>query len=101
MHAGTMAFMTLALAQTLHALNTRSTRESIFGRRLFVNPWLWSALGVCLALQAAAVVVPFLQRVLRLAPLTLADWAVVMAGALAPLVIVETVKLVQRTGGSR
>ena len=90
--AGTMAFMTLALAQTFHAFNTRSRRQSAFGRRLFSNSWLWSALAICLGLQAASVYVPLLQEVLDTVTPRAADWAVIAICSLAPVLVVEMVK---------
>ena len=95
-HATTMAFMTLALAQVFHAFNARSQTRSAFTARLFTNGWLWAAVLVCLLLQVAAVYVPLLQAVLHTVPLTGADWGVVAACSLAPVAVVELVKVVQR-----
>lgn len=47
----------------------------------------------CLLLQVAAVYLPFLQTVLQTAPLTAADGGVVLAFSLAPVGVVELVKL--------
>ena len=95
-HATTMAFMTLALAQVFHAFNARSQRRSAFTARLFTNGWLWAAVLVCLLLQVAAVYVPLLQAVLHTVPLTGADWGVIAACSLAPVAVVELVKVMQR-----
>ena len=95
-HATTMAFMTLALAQVFHTFNARSQVRSAFTARLFTNAWLWAAVAGCLLLQALADYTPFLQAVLRTAPLTFADWGVVLACSLAPVGVVELVKLGQR-----
>lgn len=92
-HAVTIAFMSLALAQTFHAQNVRSRRRSAFTSRLFTNGWLWGATIVCVLLQVAAVYVPFLQDILRTVPLTVPDWGLVAAGSLAPVAVVEVVKL--------
>lgn len=100
-HAVTISFMTLALAQVFHAFNSRSQYETIFNNRLFANPWLWGAVALCLTLQFAAVYVPLLQTVLRTVPLELSDWGLVLASALAPVLIVELVKLGQRTVADR
>ncbi len=94
--ATTMAFMTLALAQVFHAFNARSQRRSAFTSRLFTNGWLWAATGICLLLQAAAVYVPLLQKVLHTVPPTLLDWGVIAACSLLPLVVVEFVKVITR-----
>lgn len=94
--ASTMAFMTLALAQVVHVFDSRSEKRSAFTARLFTNGWLWGAVAVCLILQALAVYVPVLQRVLRTVPPTPAEWAVIALCAVAPLVVVEIVKLIRR-----
>jgi P-type Ca2+ transporter type 2C len=93
-HAVTIAFMTLAMAQMFHAFSARSRSRSALSSRLFTNGWLWGATGVCLALQIAAVEVPLLREVLRTVALSWADWGVVAAGALTPVMVVELVKLV-------
>lgn len=92
-HATTMAFMTLALSQVFHVFNSRSQSRSIFTARLFTNAWLWLAVATCLALQAAAVYLPILQRVLQTVPPTAAEWGVIAACSLLPVVVVEVVKL--------
>lgn len=92
-HAVTLAFMTLALAQVFHTFSARSQRRSIFGRRLFTNAWLWSAIFACVALQLATVCLPFLQRILHTVPLSVADWGVVVACSLTPVAFVEITKV--------
>jgi len=94
--ATTMAFMTLALAQVFHAFNARSQRRSAFTDRLFTNGWLWAAVAMCLMLQAAAVYVPLLQKVLNTAPPAIVDWGVIAGCSLLPVAAVELVKLIQR-----
>ena len=95
-HAVTITFMTLALAQVAHTFNARSQTHSVFAAGVFTNGWLWGAVLVCLLLQAAAVYVPLLQRVLNTVPLSAVDWGVIAACSLAPVAIVELVKVVQR-----
>ena len=94
--AVTISFMTLALAQTAHAFNVRSRSRSLVSAHFLANRWLWGSTVLCVLLQVLAVNVPLLQDVLDTVPLDRADWALVSAGALMPVVIVEVVKLVQR-----
>ncbi len=94
--ATTMAFMTLALAQVFHAFNARSQSRSAFTGRLFTNGWLWAAVAFCLLLQAAAVYLPLLQRVLHTVPPSLADWGLIAGCSLLPVAVVEGVKALQR-----
>jgi len=92
--ATTMAFMTLALTQVFHAFNARSQKRSALTSRLFTNGWLWGAVVMCLILQAAAVYVPLLQRVLNTVPPTISEWGVIAGCSLLPVVVVELVKLI-------
>jgi len=94
--ASTMAFMTLALSQVFHAFNARSQKRSAFDG-IFRNGWLWGATLLCLALQAAAVYVPLLREVLQTVVPSRTDWAVVLGCSLAPVAIVELVKLFSRS----
>lgn len=94
--ATTMAFMTLALAQVLHVFNARSQSRSAFTDRLFTNGWLWAAVGTCFGLQAVAVYVPLLRKVLHTVPPTSSEWGVIVACSLAPLAVVEFVKWISR-----
>ena len=94
--ATTMAFMTLALTQVLHAFDARSQNRSIFTSRLFTNGWLWGAVSICLILQIAAVYLPLLQKVLRTVPPTTLEWGVIAGCSLLPVAVVELVKLMTR-----
>lgn len=94
--ATTIAFMTLALAQVFHAFNARSQSRSAFTGRLFTNGWLWAAVATCLMLQAAAVYLPILQKVLHTIPPPASDWALIAACSLAPIAVIEFVKLMKR-----
>jgi Ca2+-transporting ATPase len=94
--ATTMSFMTLALAQVFHAFDARSQSRSIFTSRLFTNGWLWGAVSICLILQAAAVYLPLLQKVLHTVSPTISEWGVIAGCALLPVAVVELVKVVKR-----
>ena len=91
--ATTIAFMTLALAQVLHAFNARSRVRSAL-TRLFTNGWLWSAVVLCVVLQLAAVYVPWLRAALRTAPPNGRDWLLIVAASLMPVLVVELFKAV-------
>ncbi len=94
--ATTMAFMTLALAQVFHAFDARSQNRSLFTSRLFTNVWLWGAMAISLILQAAAVYLPLLQKVLHTVPPTTLEWGVIAGCSLLPVVVVELVKVIRR-----
>ena len=63
-YAQTMAFTTLMCWQLFNVFNARSDERSAFDG-LFTNRWLWAAVGLSLALHAAVIYIPFLQRRFR------------------------------------
>ena len=91
--AGTVAFMTLTMAQLLHAYSCRSDQHGIFtAERLRPNPYLNLAIGGTVALQLASVAVPGLRGLLGNAPLGVVDAAVIGAGSVLPFLVNEATK---------
>ncbi|PWF81619.1 haloacid dehalogenase [Kocuria rosea] len=93
--ARTAGFTTLVLAQLFNALNSRSERSSAF-HRMFVNPWLWGALGLAAVLQVLVVHVPVLQTAFGTAALDARQWAVAVGAASLVLWAEELRKLLAR-----
>ncbi|SDC00959.1 plasma-membrane calcium-translocating P-type ATPase [Raineyella antarctica] len=93
--AQTAGFTTLVFAQLFNAINSRSETSSAF-HRLFVNPWLWGAIGVVVVLQVLVVQVPLLQTAFSTAPLTLTQWATCVAMGSVVLWFDELRKIVLR-----
>jgi Ca2+-transporting ATPase len=94
-NARTAGFTVLVFAQLFNCFNARSEDTSAF-RHLFVNPWLWSAIGVSLLLQVAVVNVGFLNVAFGTAPLELDQWFVCAAAASVVLWWSEARKLLRR-----
>ena len=92
-YAQTMAFTTLMLFQLFNVLNARSDERSAF-HGLFHNVWLWSALGLSLALHVAVIYVPFLQSAFSTTGLSLNDWLRCAAVASSVLWLRELSKLI-------
>ena len=86
--ATTLAVSTLTTAQLLHALSYRSRRRE--GAQRIATPLLAGVVGGTIALQATALALPPLRRVLRLAPLSLDDWALAGGAAVLPLLLSES-----------
>jgi Ca2+-transporting ATPase len=92
--ARTAAFWTLAFAQLVFSLACRSDRFTLARLGVLSNPWLLGAIAASGLLQLAAMAVPFLQPLFKVAPLPSAwDWLLVVALALAPAAVVELTKL--------
>lgn len=92
----TVSFLTLALAQVWHTLNMRGRHEPMLRNEVTRNPWLWGAVLLCTVLLAVPPYVPAAARVLHLAPVTPSMWWMVLAGSLAPLVVIQLGMLIAR-----
>ncbi|MCC7668316.1 MAG: calcium-translocating P-type ATPase, PMCA-type [Leuconostoc pseudomesenteroides] len=93
----TMAFMTLGLMQMFNAINVKSVYGSMFGPQAFRNKMFnWALLG-SLVVMAAVVVIPPLNPLFHVSHLDTYQWAIVLVAGISIIVIVELVKLVQRT----
>jgi Ca2+-transporting ATPase len=99
-YAQTMAFTTLVLFQMFNVLNARSDHRSAFVR-LFTNGWLWGALALSVALQAAVVYVPVLQQAFGTVRLSAPDWLRCTAVASSVLWLREATKWVGRAAARR
>jgi Ca2+-transporting ATPase len=77
----------------IHSLGCRSEYYTIFDKeRLPANPYLTGALALTLGLQGLALTFPPLRSLLRTSPIGLLDGVVVAGGAIAPLLINESIK---------
>ena len=76
-YARTLAFSTLVCSQLIYVFQCRSERRPLAEVGLAGNPWLVLAVAFSLALQVFAVHFPPLAAVLRTAPLSAGDWALV------------------------
>lgn len=91
--ARTVAFTTLALAQTFHLGNARDREAVVAPKRAFRNRWALAAVAVVVGLQALAVYAPPLRRVLDVTPLGVREWLLVAACASLPAVVGQALKL--------
>jgi Ca2+-transporting ATPase len=99
-HAQTMAFTTLVFFSLFALFNSRSDEASAF-HGLFINGWLWAALGLSLALQVAVVYTPFLRRAFSTTPLTWADWVRCAVAGSSVLWLRELTKVFARRRAAR
>jgi len=95
-----MAFTTLVLFQLFNVFNARSDERSAF-EGLFVNPWLWSAVGLSLLLHAAVLYIPILKEAFSTTSLSVGDWLVCAAVASTVLWVRELSKMIARTNDRR
>ena len=87
----TIGFMALALVQLFHVFNVRRKNGIGFDLSVFKTPYLWGAFFITLGLQMVAVYVPLMQKILKTVPLTGTMWLYVLAGAVAPIVVIQLI----------
>ncbi len=90
--ARTLGFTTLVLVQLFHALTVRAQHRSVL-RTPVRNRWLVIALVGSAILHTVAVQTELGQQLLRSAPTNLADWWLVLVGAIGPFLIIDALKV--------
>ncbi|MBI4268302.1 HAD-IC family P-type ATPase [Candidatus Uhrbacteria bacterium] len=92
-----MIVTTIAVTQWFNAWNCRSETASVFSRSTFFsNRFLLGALAIVFILHNFALSHPFLQNILHLQPLSLAEWMVCIAAGSSALLFEETRKWLAR-----
>ena len=94
--ANTMAFATLTMSQLFHAFNVRSEERSLFSQGIFSNPAMNRAFATGLVLQLAVLLIPPLQGVFSVIPMTGTQWTTVLTLAMTPIPVCEVEKWLRR-----
>lgn len=92
----TMAFFTLSLSQLVHAFNNRYEWKSVIANGIFKNKYLNIAVLISLLIQIMVLSTSFLRRVFKVTLLNSEQIVVVLLCSIAPLIVVEIVKLFRR-----
>ena len=91
----TMAFVTLALSELVHVFNVRDNKKSLFKTKVFNNTKLILAIVASAALMFVILAIPALRSIFSI-PLLPTENIIELGGLiLAPIVIVELVKLLK------
>ncbi len=94
--ANTMAFATLTMCQLFHAYDVRSEDRSLFSVGVLTNPAMNRAFLIGFAMQLAVLLLPPLQGVFSVVPLGPAQWLTVLGLAIAPVLVCELAKWLNR-----
>ncbi len=94
--ARTICFTNIVATQLLHSLACRSREHGAFSGELPPNRLLTGVVVGSLVLQAAISALPPIRRLLGIAPISIADGAVALTAALAPLLVTELQKATKR-----
>lgn len=92
--AMTMAFATLTLARLFHGFNCRG-EKSIFRLGLSSNKYSLMAFAAGIVLLAAVLLLPFLETLFQVAPLTLANVGMIVLLAVLPTVCIQIFKVIR------
>lgn len=87
LHATTISFLTIALAQLFHVFNMRSPGSGLFRNDVTRNPWVWGALAICIGLLLLAVYLPPVAEVLKLHAPSATAWMVILALSVVPVLL--------------
>lgn len=94
--ASTMAFSTLCLSRLVHGFNCKSDKPVWFTKKMWNNKSMIGAFFVGFVLLNAVLLVPALQGVFAVAPLTIAELLTVYGLSLGTFVIVQILKLIRK-----
>jgi len=90
-----LTFYALSFAQLMHVFNLHSER-SFFVNEITRNRYIWYALIVCLAILAFTYFVPVLHDILNIQPMTTTEFSLILASGIAPVVLIQLVRLIVR-----
>ncbi|MGV0169031.1 cation-translocating P-type ATPase [Furfurilactobacillus sp. WILCCON 0119] len=93
----TMAFATLGLIQLFHAFNSKSIHGTLFTKQLFKNKAFNWAILTAFVLLAATILVPGFNSLFHVTTLDWFQWLIVIGAGMTMILIVEVVKLIQRS----
>jgi len=88
----TLVFTALAVDSLFYVFSVKSFRRSIFRINPFSNKWLCFAVIGGLITQLIAIYLPSLQKLLKVIPLGLFDWMIIVCISLIKLTAIEITK---------
>jgi magnesium-transporting ATPase (P-type) len=91
--ARNIILLLMVLLQNFHLLNCRSERASLFGISFSSNYFLWLSIIVAQGIHVISMHVPFMQRLLRIEPVTLPEWFKLLLTASLIWVVMEVFKI--------
>ena len=94
--ASTMAFSTLCLSRLVHGFNCKSDKPVWFTKKMWNNKSMIGAFFVGFVLLNAVLLVPALQGIFAVAPLTIAELLTVYGLSLSTFVIVQILKIIRK-----
>ena len=94
--ARSATFAVLALSQLFYSFSTRSVKESLLELGFSSNPQIIYAFFGSGLLQLSVMLIPAVAKVFDVVPMGLEVWMRALGMAMIPMLIVETIKVLQR-----
>jgi Ca2+-transporting ATPase len=95
--ATSLSYATIVFCQFANILSRRYNYDSFFNRNLWSNKKILWSIVISIGLTLTVIYTPLINRFLGFAPLTLSDWASVLAAAAIFLLAHEIIKAVKRS----
>lgn len=90
--ARNLLLLMFVLFENVQTFNSRSEHHSLFRQRFFTNPWLVISVIGAQVLHVAAMHIPGLSDTLRIAPVSLAEWVILLPIASILVLVMELEK---------
>ena len=95
-YARTIAVNVLVFAQMFYLHNSRKLTVSLFNKDIWANKWIYIVSGILILLQIGFTYLPFMQAWFGTSSLNIVDWAWILVGGLAVLIVMEIEKMIAR-----
>ncbi len=94
--ASTMAFATLCLSRLVHGFNCKSNNPVLFTREFANNKFLWFAFAAGFVMLNLVLLIPGLQSVFAVTPLTMEQLLLIYGLSVSNLFIIQALKLMKK-----
>ncbi len=94
-HARDMVLLLMVFMQNIHTFNCRSEKTSAFRVPISRNRILIFGVIIAQGIHILSMHIPFMQKILRIEPITLGQWAEILILALPLLIVMELFKIIK------
>lgn len=92
--ASTMMVNIIILGKIFYLFNIR-TSSLVISKQFFSNPKAFAIIGLMMVLQLGLTYLPFMQHVMRTAPMTWREWGIAIGAGVITLIVTECDKLIR------
>jgi magnesium-transporting ATPase (P-type) len=100
LHARNIVLLLMVFLQNFHAFNCRSESTSLFKIPLKRNLILVFGVMAAQGIHILSMHLPFMQQILRVEPITLNEWLVVLVFGIPMIIVMEVFKFANKKGES-